>query len=241
MNTNKTTSSNESWNNSGKNPCKKLVNILAVVGVMQQPTTEANEGHQPTALSFLPNSRASVSSFPWDSHPTRLPRASTNSRSSLGIVALPGVCQMQGATERQSNHMIITIKNSSKSKQSTLTPEGIYAAVVHKVTDKSNAETGKPAAVEIEYALEGVTDPIKRTYPADVDGRSPLKRDAKTLRGHGFTHDEVLQSSFNPAVLTGLRCRVVVAHRADGSGKLTAQAKLVLAPEASPAVAATVA
>ena len=145
---------------------------------------------------------------------------------------------MQGASEINSKHMNIIIKNNSKSKQSTLTPEGIYAAVVHKVTDKNNAETGKPAAVEIEYALTGVTDPIKRTYPADVEGRSPLKRDAKTLRGHGFTHDEVLQSSFNPEVLTGLRCRVVVAHRADGSGKLTAQAKLVLAPEATPAVAA---
>ncbi|NBR88058.1 MAG: hypothetical protein EBT61_21645 [Verrucomicrobia bacterium] len=134
--------------------------------------------------------------------------------------------------------MIIKIKNNSKSEQAKLTPEGIYAAVVHKVTEKNNAAAGKPNEVEIEYALTGVSDPIKRTYPADVDGRSPLKRDAKTLRGHGFTHDEVLQSSFNPEVLTGLRCRVVVAHRADGSGKLTAQAKLVLAPEATPAVAA---
>ena len=82
-----------------------------------------------------------------------------------------------------------------------------------------------------------MSDPIKRTYPAHVEGRSPLRRDAKTIRGHGITRDEELQG-FNPEVLTGGRCRVVVAHRADGSGKLTAQAKLVLAPEKAPVAAA---
>ncbi|NDE98655.1 MAG: hypothetical protein EB034_10310 [Verrucomicrobia bacterium] len=133
--------------------------------------------------------------------------------------------------------MIIKIKSTTKSQQTNLTPEGIYAAVVHKVTDKHKAGTDEAPEVEIEYALSGVSDPIKRTYPAHVEGRSPLRRDAKTIRGHGITRDEELQG-FNPEVLTGGRCRVVVAHRADGSGKLTAQAKLVLAPEKAPVAAA---
>lgn len=86
MNTKPTTSSNESENNSGKVPCKKSLNFFAVVGVMQQPTTEASRGQQPTALSFLPNSRASVSNFPLGSYPTRNPRVQFNSESASGIV-----------------------------------------------------------------------------------------------------------------------------------------------------------
>lgn len=51
MNFKPTTSSNESEaNNSGKLPCKKSLTVLADRCVTQQPTTEANEGHQPTAL-----------------------------------------------------------------------------------------------------------------------------------------------------------------------------------------------
>ena len=110
-----------------------------------------------------------------------------------------------------------------------LTPQGIYAAVVKSVAVTTKQGTEEPEQVQVEFALNGVSDPIVRSYPAKVEGRSPLVRDSKTIRGHGFTRDEDADG-FDPAVLVGKSCQVVVAHRPDLKGKTTAQIGLVMTP-----------
>lgn len=129
------------------------------------------------------------------------------------------------------------IQKTKKASTVTLLPEDMYAATVNSVVVKTKDGTQEPLNVEVSFALTGVVEPITRSYPAKIEGRSPLLQDAKTILGRPLTREEEAEG-FDPSILAGCRCRVVVAHRVDGSGRLAAQAKLVLAPEVTPAVAA---
>ncbi len=132
--------------------------------------------------------------------------------------------------------MKIQISKKNGSPTSPLTPEGIYDAVVHKVTGKEGDGKDVQPEVVVEFGLKGVTEPLNRAYPAKMQGRSPLLRDSKIILGRGLTREEE-NEGFDPSILEGCNCQVVVAHRPDSGGKLKAQAKMVLAP-VSTAVAA---
>ncbi len=152
-------------------------------------------------------------------------------------IQLQGVCS---AVVESKSMKIQPTKKQTNSEP--ITPEGEYQATVKSVADKvGDGPNGQPEVV-VEYVLVGVSEPIKRTYPAKIGGRSPLWRDAKAILRRTWLNSDENETGFDPVVLKDQPCRVVVAHRADGSGKLTAQAKLVLAPKAATsAVAATVA
>ena len=134
--------------------------------------------------------------------------------------------------------MIIKISKTSKSQSATLTPEGVYAAVVNKVSDKPGDGIKTQPEVVVEFNLTGVAEPLSRAYPATMQGRSPLLRDCKTILGRGLNREEE-NDGFDPVVLAGRHCQVVVAHRRDSGGKLKAQVKLVLAPVTPAATPAT--
>lgn len=111
-----------------------------------------------------------------------------------------------------------------------ITPDGERDATVKSVTEKDNEGQ---LEVVVEYSVVGVPEPSPRIYPATIEGRSPLWRDAKAILGRTLLTSEEDENGFDPTILTGRSCRVVVVHRPDGSGKLTAQVKLVLAPKAA--------
>lgn len=151
-----------------------------------------------------------------------------------GIVTRPR-CEVRWSHKRESKSMKLH-KTKKVTNSEPITPDGEYPATVKSVAER---DSDGQLEVVVEYSVVGVPNPSPRIYPATIEGRSPLWRDSKAILGRTLLTSEEDENGFDPAILTGRPCRVVVVHRPDGSGKLTAQVKLVLAPKAAtPAVAA---
>ena len=140
---------------------------------------------------------------------------------------------------------IMLFKKAVKATEVQTAPllcEGTYAAVVHTVMVKTKEGTTEPVAVTVNFALNGHEQNIERDYPPKIEGRSPLLRDSKILLGRPLTRDEEADG-FDPGILAGRSCQVVLVHRRDTSGRLKAQAGMVLAPSVTavspPALVAT--
>ena len=154
-----------------------------------------------------------------------------NSGLALGIVALPSV-KCSGVTIKT-----MKLHRTKKASTATLTPEGAYTATVTMVTCKAKEGTEAPETVELQFTLNEVNQHITRPYPAKIEGRSPLLRDAKVILGRDLTREED-EEGFDPVILKDRTCRVVVAHRRGSNGRLQAQATTVLAPVAAAPAAA---
>ena len=233
MNANTTTSSSQNGEqNSGKVPCKKLVNILAVVGVTQQPTTEAtcrNEQAAPRSSSLVD---ASLSIFHPGPYTSTHPEVIVSSELALRT-QLQGDCR----AVTKSKHMVITRKKKQQ-QQAVLTPQGTYTAVVKTATFKPQKEgTEGPGTVEVEFTLHELNQHITRVYPAKIEGRSPLLRDSKIILQRGLRPEEEEQG-FDPAILVGEACRLHIGHRLDHSGKPHTQTITVMTAESAQAAAA---
>lgn len=232
MNTKPTTSSNESAeNNSGKVPCKKSLSFLAVVGVMQQPTTEARNQSQPAAFLVGSAVDASLSNL----YPGLLtdPLAWVNKQNS----GLAPRIFLQGVVGKERANMLLKRKNKQQQK-AVLTPQGTYTAVVKAVTPKPQKEgTEGPGTVELEFTLNELNQSVCRTYPAKIEGRSPLLRDSKIILRRGLRPEEEEQG-FDPAILMGEACRLHIGHRLDHSGKPHTQTITVMTAESAQAAAA---
>lgn len=172
---------------------------------MKQPTATANEASEKPAPfnSSVPASPAST--FVWD--PTRhaIPDEFGLCEPAPGIVTLPR-CEVPSSHNNRKN-MSATTKLFKKQKETAqpkqpLTAVGIYAAVVKSVAVTTKQGTEEAEHVRVDFALDGGNEFIVRIYPAKVEGRSPLVRDAKTIRGHGLTREEEADG-FDPAVLVG--------------------------------------
>lgn len=234
MNTKPTTSSsNESAvSNSGKLPCKKLVNVLADVGVMQQPTKTARNQSQPAAFLIGSAVDASLNNL----YPGLLtdPLAWVIQQNS-GLAPrtkLQGVCSVV----KERTHMVIT-RNKKQQQKAVLTPEGTYTAVVKTATFQPQKEgTEGPGTVVLEFTLNGLNQHVTRVYPAKLDGRSPLLRDYKSInRGLSPKED---QEGFDTVVLEGKSCRLHIGHRLDHNGQPHSQTITVMASENTPVAAA---
>lgn len=233
MNTKPTTSSSQSAeNNSGKLPCKKSLNVLAVVGVMQQPTTEARNQSQPAAFLVGSAVDASLNNL----YPGLLtdPLAWVMQQNS-GLAPrtfLRGVC----SAVKVRTHMVIT-RNKKQQQKAVLTPEGTYTAVVKTATFKPQKEgTEGPGTVELEFTLKELDQHVTRVYPAKLEGRSPLLRDYKSInRGLSPKEDE---EGFDTVVLEGKVCRLHIGHRLDHNGRPHSQTITVMASENTPVAAA---
>ena len=229
MNTKPTTSSNESAeNNSGKLPCKKSLNVLADVGVLQQPTTEASSGNEQAA----PRSPSTVDASLSHLHPG--PYTSTHPEVSVRSEPEPGTENRHG--DRKSPNTKNTMNTKlmfSSPKRAVLTPEGVYAASVTKVAVNPKKGTEEPETIELEFTLNALNQSVCRTYPAKMKGRSPLFRDAKCILRRGPKPEE-LEQGFDPAILKGEGCRVHIAHRLDHNGRPHSQTITVMAADATP-------
>ena len=233
MNTKPTTSSTESAAaNSGKLPCKKSLTVLADVGVMQQPTTEATSGNEQAA----PRSPSTVTASLNSPHPG--PYTSTHPEVSVKSEPEPGTENRHGVpNSRLINKTMSSKLMFSQPKRAVLTPEGVYAASVTKVAVNSKEGTEAPVTVELEFTLTGLNQSVCRTYPAKMKGRSPLFRDAKSILRRGPKPEE-LEQGFDPAILKGEGCRVHIAHRLDHNGRPHSQTITVMAADATPVAAA---
>lgn len=226
-------SSNESGlNNSGKLPCKKSLSFLADVGVMQQPTTEASSGNEQAA----PRSPSTVTASLSSPHPG--PYTSTHPEVSFRSEPEPGTENRHGDRNNKSTHTTMNTKLMfSSPKRAVLTPEGVYAALVTKVSVNSKEGTEAPVTVELEFTLTGLNQSVCRTYPAKMKGRSPLFRDAKSILRRGPSPEE-LEQGFDPDILKGEGCRVHIGHRLDHNGRPHSQTITVMAADATPVAAA---
>lgn len=231
MNTKPTTSNNESAeNNNGKLPCKNPLNVLADVGVMQQPTTEARNQSQPAAFLVGSAVDASLSNL----YPGLLtdPLAWVIQQHS----GLAPRILLQGVVGKERTIMVIQRKKKEQ-KRAVLTPQGAYTAVVKSVTFKATKEgTEGPGTVELEFTLNELNQHVTRAYPAKLEGRSPLLRDYKSIVNRGLTREEDEQG-FDPAILEGRNCRVHIAHRLDHNGRPHSQTITVMAADATPVAA----
>lgn len=233
MNTKPTTSSsNESENNSGKLPCKKSLNFLADVGVMQQPTTEARNQSQPAAFLIGSVQPTSLSHFRPGSYTSTHPEVISNSEPATGDAGPSVVKCSQARVTHMSTRLVF-----NQPKRAVLTPQGVYAALVTKVTVNSKEGTNDPETVEVQFTLNELNQQVTRTYPAKMKGRSPLFRDAKSILRRGPTADE-LEQGFEPGILKDRSCRVSIAHRLDHNGHPQSQNITVMTAETTPAVTA---
>lgn len=233
MNTKPTTSSNESGlNNSGKLPCKKSLSVLAVVGVMQQPTTEASSGNEQAA----PRSPSTVTASLSSPHPG--PYTSTHPEVSVRSEPEPGTENRHGVpNSRLINKTMSTKLMFSAPKRAVLTPEGVYAASVTAITVNPKKGTEEPETIVLEFTLNALNQHITRKYPATIQRRSPLLRDSKIILGRGPTREE-LEQGFDPAILKDRSCRVHIGHRPGADGRPQSQSITVMAPETTPVAAA---
>lgn len=232
MNTKPTSSNQSDANSSGKVPCKKLVSFLAVVGVMQQPTTEANEENRQAALRSGSALDASLNNFHPGSYTSTHPVVISNSELATGDAG-PSVVKFSSARVSHMSTKLVF----NQPKRAVLTPQGVYAALVTKVTVNSKEGTNEPETVEVQFTLNELNQQVTRTYPAKMKGRSPLFRDAKSILRRGPTVDE-LEQGFEPGILKDRSCRVSIAHRLDHYGHPQSQTITVMAAEATPAVTA---
>lgn len=233
MNTKPTTSSSQSEaNNSGKLPCKNPLNFLADVGVMQQPTTEARNQSQPAA--FLAGSAvdASLSHFHPGPYSDTQSQVQSNSEPATEDAGPSVVKCSQARVTHMSTRLVF-----NQPKRAVLTPQGVYAALVTKVTVNSKEGTNDPETVEVQFTLNELNQQVTRTYPAKMKGRSPLFRDAKSILRRGPTADE-LEQGFEPGILKDRSCRVSIAHRLDHNGHPQSQTITVMAAETTPAATA---
>lgn len=230
--TTSSSSSNESAeNNSGKLPCKKLVSVLADVGVMQQPTKTARNQSQPAAFLVGSVVGASLSNL----YPGLLtdPLAWVIQQNS----GLAPRTFLQGVVGKERANMLLT-RNKKTKQRAVLTPQGPYTAVVKSVTFKAKKEgTEGPGTVELEFTLNELNQHVTRAYPAKLEGRSPLLRDYKSIVNRGLTREEDEQG-FDPAILEGRNCRLHIAHRLDHNGRPHSQTITVMAAESTPVAAA---
>ena len=235
MNANTTTSSsNESAvSNSGKLPCKNPLNLLADVGVMQKPTTEARNQSQPAAFLVGSAVDASLSNlYPGPYTSTRSRMVQLNSELATEDAGPSVVKFGQTRVSHMSTKLVF-----NQPKRAVLTPQGLYAALVTKVTVNPKKGTNDPETVEVQFTLNELNQQVTRMYPAKMKGRSPLFRDAKSILRRGPSPDE-LEQGFDPAILKDRSCRVSVAHRLDHNGHPQSQTITVMAAEATPAVTA---
>jgi hypothetical protein len=134
--------------------------------------------------------------------------------------------------------MVITSTIQTKNTNTALMRAGTYAAVVKaiKPVDKVLKDGEKPE-LEIEFAVVGATEPMRKQYPIRLDGRSPLRREVQAILGRSLSIPEI--ASFDTDQLLNRTCQVVVVHQHNGGSKPKAVIKTVLAtPVVLPAVAA---
>ena len=132
--------------------------------------------------------------------------------------------------------MVIT--STIQTKNTTLMPEGTYAAVVKAVKPVEKVlKDGEKSSVAIEFAVVGATEPMSKRYPQRLDGRSPLKREVQAILQRSLSVPEII--SFDTDQLLNRNCQVVVVHQHNGGSKPKAVIKTVLAAPAVIPVAAT--
>ena len=132
--------------------------------------------------------------------------------------------------------MVIT--STIQTKNTVLMQEGTYAAVVKAINpvDKVLKDGEKPE-LEIEFAVVGATEPMRKQYPIRLDGRNPLRREVQAILGRPLSVPEI--ASFDTDQLLNRNCLVVVGHQHDPGSEPKAVIKSVLAaPVVIPAVAA---
>ena len=122
------------------------------------------------------------------------------------------------------------LKIENKTTKSLLVPEGLYAAVVKTVMVNTKEGTQEPVSVVVGFEVLGHKDPVTRSYPPRLGGRSPLLSDSLNILRRGLTLDEK-NEGIDPELLVGHSCRVMIKHQQDG-GTHKAAVKAVLAAEA---------
>ena len=234
MNTKPTTSSSQSAeNNSGKVPCKKSLNVLADVGVMQQPTKTARRQSQPAAFLIGSGVDASLSNlYPGPYTSTRSRMVQLNSELATEDAGPSVVKFGQTRVSHMSTKLVF-----NQPKRAVLTPQGLYAALVTNVSVNPKKGTEEPETIEVQFTLNELNQQVTRMYPAKMKGRSPLFRDAKSILRRGPSPEE-LEQGFDPDILKNKPCRVNIAHRLDHNGRPQSQTITVMAAEATPAVTA---
>lgn len=68
---------------------------------------------------------------------------------------------------------------------------------------------------------------VAKDYPAKLEPKTELYKDAQTILARPFAEAE-LSGEFDTETLTGLACRVVVVHRRTSGGKTAAVVTAVL-------------
>jgi len=215
MNTKPTSSSQSEANSSGKVPCKKLVSLLADVGVMQQPTTEAR--NQSQSATFLVGSAqpASLNNFHPGSYPSTHPVVISNSELATGDAG-PSVVKFGQA---RVTHMKLKLQIA----KAELAPEDLYPATVLGIKNKGDSK----CTIEFSVVADGRQFTVGKDYPAKLDRTSPLLRDAETIQGQKFT-DTKGNEEFDLETLVGKPCQVVVQHKRTNGGRVVAAVETVL-------------
>lgn len=238
----KTKPTTSEQNSNGKVPCKNQLKLLADVGVTQPLTIETKNQGQ----AFLFPSAQPARQL------TRFPAGTLNvlfaRREQLNNGTTLRITNSEANVGRQraSNHMVIT--STIQTKNTALMQAGTYAAVVKAINpvDKVLKDGEKPE-LEIEFAVVGATEPMRKRYPIRLDGRNPLRREVQAILGRPLSVPEI--ASFDTDQLLNRNCLVVVGHQHDAGSKPKAVIKSVVAAPvvipadaaASPAVTPTVA
>jgi hypothetical protein len=209
------TTSNEQ-NSSGKLPCKKSLNILADVGVTQQPTVETTNQGQPAVFLVGSSQPASPSHFHPGPYPsTQSQVVQSNSEPATGDAG-PSVVKFGQA---RIPHMKIKLQIAKPE----LAPEGVHVATVLAIKAKGDSK----CTVEFNLVADGNPFTVGKDYAAKLDRTSPLLRDAETIQGRKFA-DTKGNEEFDLETLVTKACQVVVHHKRTNGGRLVAAVETVL-------------
>ena len=112
-----------------------------------------------------------------------------------------------------------------KTKQVVVLEEGTYPATVSYAIGKPN-ET-KPTKIVFGFKVEGYDKEVAKENPTSFAAGSPLRSDTETIMSRSFTTDEA-NEGVDLKSLIGLKCQIVVFHKAGSGGRPKPAVSLVL-------------
>ena len=119
----------------------------------------------------------------------------------------------------------INMKIKVKTKHDAVLAEGTYNTAVSSVTPKPTE--AQPTKILLGFKVDGYQKELIKENPASFNAGSPLRADAETILSRSFTHEED-KSGFELNTLIGLKCQVVVFHKAGSGGRPKPTVSLVL-------------
>ena len=122
------------------------------------------------------------------------------------------------------------MKIIAKTPQVSVLAEGTYDATVGSITPKPN-ET-EPTKIISGFNIEGYDKEVMKETPASFVAGSPLREDTETIIRRKLTEEEE-KKGFELNTLVGMKCRVVVYHKASAGGRPKPAVSIVMPAEAS--------